>query len=277
MLADNQRTVILCEHPYNNEPGRENFKNDDPESTRYNRSLHPHTVGTAMLDWLESRRFDKVVTGKSIGLPQAGFPMISRPKPKHDPSSIWSGIVKRHFESNAKEIMARVGEWIDAPAVALASRRRSTQGDLDNDNSDSDYSDCDDDDGVERDTGHTGTNSTAPSASPLSPLASSHLHDPKGKSSPFGAGQVLGGGAAKWPSTMALAKKLETKSDFAGTGWKGQVLGGAKKYKAAAKMPAEKVVGGTKLEDVEAEKVAGELVEFLRDALGKLLEKSMRG
>lgn len=126
--------MIFCDHPYNNEPGRENVPHHDVRSKSYNRSLYHRTIQTAMLDWLDRRRY-------RAGLPDHSGPsanywgdnmlvdgVIARPSGTiDDTEDIWDEVVKKHFEMTAEEIVVTVTKWIaDKPAPGEPKPRRFT-------------------------------------------------------------------------------------------------------------------------------------------------------
>ncbi|USW57242.1 Putative ubiquitin-conjugating enzyme E2, ubiquitin-conjugating enzyme/RWD [Septoria linicola] len=120
------QAMIFCENPWNNEPGRENIPNSDFQSKAYNRSLYPHTVQAAMLDWLDRRRFRK--SNKYTDL--SGLGPMQR-SAHHEPSGeidknedMWDEVVKHHFETNADEIIATVTKWVaDKPPPPGTTQR----------------------------------------------------------------------------------------------------------------------------------------------------------
>ncbi|KAI7704271.1 hypothetical protein KC322_g6757 [Hortaea werneckii] len=85
------QAMIFCDEPWCNEPGREN-QAETLQSREYSRGLRPHTVKAAMLDWMANK------------------------------DTVWSEVVRRHFEIHEEEIAACVDEWIadmtKAPKVA---------------------------------------------------------------------------------------------------------------------------------------------------------------
>ncbi|KAI6871254.1 hypothetical protein KC338_g2707 [Hortaea werneckii] len=85
------QAMIFCDEPWCNEPGREN-QAETLQSREYSRGLRPHTIKAAMLDWMANK------------------------------DTVWSEVVRRHFEIHEEEIAACVDEWIadmtKAPKVA---------------------------------------------------------------------------------------------------------------------------------------------------------------
>ncbi|RMZ11791.1 hypothetical protein D0860_03241 [Hortaea werneckii] len=75
------QAMIFCDEPWCNEPGREN-QAETLQSQEYSRGLRPHTIKAAMLDWMANE------------------------------DTIWSEVVRRHFEIHENEIVACVDEWI---------------------------------------------------------------------------------------------------------------------------------------------------------------------
>ena len=98
--------MILCESPWQNEPGRETIAKDDPQCKLYNKSLYPHTIQTAMLDWLEKREFGKPEAPGRWG---AGRTVAKPAAAKLETTNIWADIVKLHFDDNAKDIISE--QW----------------------------------------------------------------------------------------------------------------------------------------------------------------------
>ncbi|GAB1739636.1 hypothetical protein NU219Hw_g4582t1 [Hortaea werneckii] len=75
------QAMIFCEEPWCNEPGREN-QAETSQSKEYSRGLRPHTIKAAMLDWMANKE------------------------------TVWSEVVRRHFEIHENEIVACVDGWI---------------------------------------------------------------------------------------------------------------------------------------------------------------------
>ncbi|KAI7538427.1 hypothetical protein KC331_g10370 [Hortaea werneckii] len=75
------QAMIFCDEPWCNEPGREN-QAETLQSKEYSRGLRPHTIKAAMLDWMANKE------------------------------TVWSEVVRRHFEIHENEIVACVDEWI---------------------------------------------------------------------------------------------------------------------------------------------------------------------
>ncbi|KAI7109178.1 hypothetical protein KC340_g327 [Hortaea werneckii] len=75
------QAMIFCDEPWCNEPGREN-QAETLQSKEYSRGLRPHTIKAAMLDWMANKE------------------------------TVWSEVVRRHFEIHENEIVACVDDWI---------------------------------------------------------------------------------------------------------------------------------------------------------------------
>ncbi|RMY14321.1 hypothetical protein D0868_01517 [Hortaea werneckii] len=75
------QAMIFCDEPWCNEPGREN-QAETLQSKEYSRGLRPHTIKAAMLDWMANK------------------------------GTVWSEVVRRHFEIHENEIVACVDEWV---------------------------------------------------------------------------------------------------------------------------------------------------------------------
>lgn len=68
-----------------------------------------------MLDWLENRSYSKPAATAGRGAPYYHVGQQTRAEPIHDVNNIWSEIVRRHFDDNAEDILARVEKWVDEP------------------------------------------------------------------------------------------------------------------------------------------------------------------
>lgn len=76
------QSMIFCENPWYNEPGRETGGFGHQASQKYNQQIQLLTVKHALLDWLHDRK-----------------------------SSIWNDVVGNHFRYNGQKILERVKSW----------------------------------------------------------------------------------------------------------------------------------------------------------------------
>ncbi|CAK4031407.1 Hypothetical predicted protein [Lecanosticta acicola] len=103
------QAMIFCEKPWENEPGRENYPNAECSNKMYNQSLYPHTIRTAMLDWLEGRQHP-AAHRRHLRMPTEFRDPLSPPSSTDD--SVWTEIAKKHFESCEGDIIQTVGKWV---------------------------------------------------------------------------------------------------------------------------------------------------------------------
>lgn len=75
-----------------------------------------------MLDWLENRYHNKTAASAGGGMSGMYGRQRSTAEIMHESDSIWSEIVRRHFDDNAQDIIATVQRWVDEPVVQPAQR-----------------------------------------------------------------------------------------------------------------------------------------------------------
>ena len=133
------QAMIFCDNPWNNEPGRENVPNSDERSKAYNRSLYYHTVQTAMVDWLDRRRYTPQTTLAPFN-PLHNLHSVSDTEqhlraPRDSGGTIdttediWDEVVERHFDAAKDEILETVSKWIADKAPPPPARgARGTPG-----------------------------------------------------------------------------------------------------------------------------------------------------
>ncbi|KAF7187359.1 putative ubiquitin-conjugating enzyme protein 17 [Pseudocercospora fuligena] len=114
------QAMIFCDNPWQNEPGRENIPNSEEHNKRYNRTLYPHTIQHAMLDWLERRKHAPIRGAGRFGKRSVDETSVIDAEP-----SIWDEIVKRHFDDNAEDIISTVGRWVNDVGPPPTPARRS--------------------------------------------------------------------------------------------------------------------------------------------------------
>jgi ubiquitin-protein ligase len=74
------QSMILCDEPWCNEPGRDNHRGT-VESQNYNKQIRSMTLQTAMQGWFSKE-------------------------------NLWSEVVKKHFEQNASQIIKTMSVWV---------------------------------------------------------------------------------------------------------------------------------------------------------------------
>lgn len=114
------QAMVLCDEPHCNEPSYEGDRGT-PQSKAYNRRLYPLTVKFAMLDWLESTKYDlsreaygsSKSSGRRLGDADEGTTESAVGKGKQ--GSIWDEVVENHF-ADQKPILDVIAKWVkDTP------------------------------------------------------------------------------------------------------------------------------------------------------------------
>lgn len=125
------QAMVLCDEPHCNEPSYEGDRGT-PQSKAYNRHLYPMTVRYAMLDWLESKKYQLIAEGYapreplSRRLGDADQESNEKADEKKPQGGIWDEVVQHHFSSaNEDAILKVVGKWVQDKPPQPRSKGKS--------------------------------------------------------------------------------------------------------------------------------------------------------
>lgn len=93
------QSMIFCEYPWCNEPGRE-AQGTSTQSKTYNKTLRSLTIRYALLDWARNLQ----------GLPT---PLKTPESSSSNEQGIWSFLIEKHFRTHARQIIKTVSKWVD--------------------------------------------------------------------------------------------------------------------------------------------------------------------